>query len=102
MDQAHKVDATLTGVLPLAASGCANTGEKTGEYVDDSWFAAIAKAGTSTMVDEDNSTTSASMPCASATASRSKAANSSASDPSSPICLCGRGGVRSASLRERR
>jgi hyperosmotically inducible protein len=34
----------LVGVLILGLAGCANTGEKTGAYVDDSWITAKVKS----------------------------------------------------------
>jgi hyperosmotically inducible periplasmic protein len=34
----------LAGVLILGLGGCANTGEKTGEYVDDAWITSKVKS----------------------------------------------------------
>ena len=34
----------LTGVLIVGLAGCANTGAKTGEYVDDSWITTKVKS----------------------------------------------------------
>lgn len=44
MKNAFKGSWVLMGVLMLALVGCANPGEKTGTYVDDSWITSKVKS----------------------------------------------------------
>ena len=44
MKNAFKGSWLLMGVLIAGLAGCANTGEKTGAYVDDSWITSKVKS----------------------------------------------------------
>jgi osmotically-inducible protein OsmY len=44
MKNAFRGSWVLMGVLILGLAGCANTGEKTGAYVDDSWITTKVKS----------------------------------------------------------
>jgi osmotically-inducible protein OsmY len=44
MKNAFRGSWMLVGVLLLGLAGCANTGEKTGTYVDDSWITTKVKS----------------------------------------------------------
>jgi osmotically-inducible protein OsmY len=44
MKNAFRTSWVLVGVLMLSLAGCANTGEKTGTYVDDSWITTKVKS----------------------------------------------------------
>ena len=44
MKNAFRTSWVLVGVLLLGLAGCANTGEKTGTYVDDSWITTKVKS----------------------------------------------------------
>jgi osmotically-inducible protein OsmY len=44
MKNAFRGSWILVGVLLLGLAGCANTGEKTGTYVDDSWITTKVKS----------------------------------------------------------
>lgn len=44
MKNAFKGSWVLIGVLLLGLAGCANTGQKTGAYVDDSWITTKVKS----------------------------------------------------------
>ncbi len=44
MKNAFRGSWVLVGVLILGLAGCANTGEKTGTYVDDSWITTKVKS----------------------------------------------------------
>lgn len=44
MKNAFGQSGILMGVLILGLAGCANTGEKTGAYVDDSWITTKVKS----------------------------------------------------------
>ena len=44
MKNAFKGSWLLIGVLIVGLAGCANTGEKTGAYVDDSWITSKVKS----------------------------------------------------------
>jgi osmotically-inducible protein OsmY len=45
MKNAFRTSWVLVGVLMLSLAGCANTREKTGTYVDDSWITTKVKSG---------------------------------------------------------
>ena len=44
MKNAYRGSWLLMGVLIAGLAGCANTGEKTGAYVDDSWITSKVKS----------------------------------------------------------
>ena len=44
MRNAFRGSWVLMGILMLGLAGCANTGEKTGAYVDDSWITTKVKS----------------------------------------------------------